>query len=110
MARRGRGIFWLGAHCCPGEGHSAPTRRSIAPLIQTGSDRTGGTFAQSGITGEVGGRPVLDPQTLLLHGLQKGLAQRIFAESQQIVVEIAQLRHKLTTGNSKRFLMVTESH
>lgn len=57
MARRGRGIFWCGAHCCPGEGHSAPTRRSIAPLFQTGTDRTCGTFALSDIPEEVGGHP-----------------------------------------------------
>ena len=57
MSRRLRGIFWSGAHCCPGEEHSAPTRRSIAPLIQTGSDRTRGTFALSDVTYGAGAHP-----------------------------------------------------
>ncbi|QEW23672.1 hypothetical protein LA6_005910 (plasmid) [Marinibacterium anthonyi] len=64
MSQRLRGVFWFGGHCCPDEGRSARTRRSIAPLIQTGSDRARGTFAPSVITR--GGRRsfVPDLQTL----------------------------------------------
>jgi len=108
MARRGRGIFWFGAHCYPVEGHSAPTRWSIAPLIQTGSDRARGTFALSVITTGGWRSPVLDLQTLRLHGLEQGLAQRILAKSPQIVVEIAHAWHEITTGNSQRFQLVTK--
>ena len=54
--------------------------------------------------------PVLDLQTLCFHGLEQGAAQRILAICPQIVVEIAHVWHEFTTGNSKRFQLVTQSH
>lgn len=47
---------------------------------------------------------------MLFHGLAQGPAQRILAEYPQIVVEIPHGRHEITTSNSTRFQLVTQSH